>query len=286
MFRQRAAHKEVLEVLRSSPIAGYGLYHLLDDAGLISNRTKTELEPLLIQVEKRLRLNDSELELTLPLKYEPMTDEEFDTLTYLIGELIRNFIEALPYNSAELTLAELRGINSTLEKHIGETSSLKREVMEEQVLFPLLRAWGEEFKPYDLFKTREIRAGDYFHVRNLARSMRWFPKAYVIERRLNRGEVVRVLDVWRKGYLHVERLGYKARYTRKWRIRRTRQQLPKDNKEAVVYHQEGRLYRLDPLFVNPVLEFTELFQHHSIDYSSDPERYRPRVPLDKIGRTE
>ena len=277
MFRQRAAHKEVLEVLRTSPIAGYGLYHLLDDAGLISRRTEEELQPILLSVEKRLRLDDSNLDISLPLKFEPLTDEEFDTLTYLIGELIRNFIETLPHNSAELTLAELRGINVTLEKHIGQTSSLKRELTEEQVLFPLLRAWGEEFRHNETYKTREIREGDYFHVRNLARSMRWFPKRYVIERRLNRGEVVRVEEVWRKGYLRVQRLGYTARYSRKWGIYRARKQLPKDNHQAAVYHEEGRLYRLDPRFIKPVLHFTELLSHHSIDYSADPERYRPQV---------
>ena len=279
MFRQRAAHKEVVQVLYTSPIAGYGLYHLLDDAGLISNKAKVELEPVLLLIEERFKLDDSELDIRLPLKFEPLSDEEFDTLTYLIGELIRNFVEALPHNPVELTLAELRGINATLEKHIGQTSSLKRELTEEQVLFPLLRTWGEKFRPHETYKNREIRPGDYFHVRNLARSMRWFPKKYVIERRLNRGEIVRVQEVWRKGYLRVQRLGYTARYTRKWGFYRARKQLPRDNRQAVVFHEEGQLYRLDPLFIKPVLNFTELFQHHSIDYSYDPDRYRPRIPL-------
>ncbi|MCH8963215.1 MAG: hypothetical protein IH820_18345 [Bacteroidetes bacterium] len=42
---QRAARQEVLEEIKQNPIGGYGLYHLLDDAGLISRDAEKELEP-------------------------------------------------------------------------------------------------------------------------------------------------------------------------------------------------------------------------------------------------
>ena len=276
-FKQLAAQKEVVEELRTNPIGGYGLYHLLDDAGLISNAAKEELEPLILKVENRLRFRDEDLIFELPLNYEPITDEEYDTLTFLIAELIRKFVDELPHASERLRLAEIQGINNTLQRHIGHTSSLRRELSLEEILIPMLHHCGEVIHHEKSRRRRyaDLRPGDYFHVRNLARSKRWLPGHYLAERRLNRDEVIRVVEVWDKGYFLAKRINHKARYTRRWKFFRLRKKLSKDNSLAVVYIEEGRLYRLETKFMDPVYRFTQLFEAHAPDYSYDPERYQP-----------
>ena len=276
-FKQLAAQKEVVEELRTNPIGGYGLYHLMDDAGLISNAAKKELEPLIIKVENRLRFKDEDLVFELPLNFEPITDEEYDTLTFLIAEVIRKFVEELPHTSERLRLAELQGISDTLERHIGHTSSLRRELSLEEVLLPILYHCGTVIKGSQRRKTIDLRRGDYFHVRNLARSKRWLPGHYLAERRLNRDEIIRVQEVWHKGYFLAKRINYTARYTKKWKFFRLRKKLPKDNSLAVVYLDEGRPYRLETKFMDPVFRFTRLFEAHAPDYSYDPERYQPYI---------
>ena len=276
-IKQRAARKEVIDELRTNPIGGYGLYHLMDDAGLLSKSTKEDLAPIMEKVENRLKLGDEELVLELPLNFEPITDIEFDTLTYLIAELIRNFVEELPHASERLRMAELMGLNDTLERHIGHTSSLRRELSLEQILLPLIQHCGEAVQTGRSYKSVDMRPGDYFHVRSLARSKRWLPGNYVSERRLNRGEIVRVDEVWKKGYIRVKRINHSARYTRRWRFFRLREKLPKDNTLAVVFQEEGRAYRLATKFMDPVYRFTRLFEAHAPDYSYDPERYQPYV---------
>jgi len=275
-FKQKAAYQEVVEELRTNPIGGYGLYHLLDDADMLSKAAKKELEPLVIKVENRLRLKDEELIFELPLNYEPITDEEYDTLTFLIAELIRAFLDNLSHGSERLILAELMGINDTLERHIGHTSSLRRELSLEQVLVPMLHHCGDVIHQ-ERSRRREVylRPGDYFHVRNLARSKRWFPGHYLAERRLNRDEVVRVDEVWHKGYFQARRINHSARYTRRWKFFRLRKKLPKDNDLAAVYLEEGRVYRLETKFMDPIYRFTQLFEAHAPDYSYDPDRYQP-----------
>ena len=275
-FKQLAAHREVVEELRTNPIGGYGLYHLMDDAGMLSKSAKKELEPLIIKVENRLRFKDEDLIFELPLNFEPISDEEYDTLTFLIAELIRKFVDELPHASERLRLAELIGINDTLHRHIGHTSSLRRELSLEQILAPILHHCGEVIKPVGSRKIHvDLRPGDYFLVRSLARSKRYLPGHYLAERRLNREEVVRVHEVWGKGYFVAKRMNHTARYTRRWKFFRLRKRLPKDNTLAVVYAKEGRIYRLPTKFMDPIHTFTQLFEAHAPDYSYDPERYQP-----------
>ena len=276
-FKQLAAQKEVVEELRTNPIGGYGLYHLMDDAGLLSNSAKKELEPLVRKVENRLKFRDEELIFDLPLNFEPITDEEYDTLTFLIAEVIRKFVENLPHTSERLRLAELMGINDTLERHIGHTSSLRRELNLEQILLPLLQHCGETIDKERYGKHITLRPGDYFHVRNLARSKRWLPGHYLVERRLNRGEIIRVEEPWQKGYFLAKRINHSARYTRRWKFFRLRKKLRKDNSLAVVFSEEGRGHRLSTKFMDPIYRFTQLFEAHAPDYSYDPERYQPYI---------
>lgn len=274
-FKQLAAQREVVEELRTNPIGGYGLYHLMNDAGLLSKAAKKELAPLIAKVENRLKFKDEELIFELPLNFEPITDEEYDTLTYLIAEVIRNFVDALPHASERLRLAELMGISDTLERHIGHTSSLRRELSLEEILIPILHHCGTVVNESRYGRNLSVRPGDYFHVRNLARSKRWFPKHYLSERRMNRGEVVRVEEGWPKGYFLAKRINHKARYTRRWKFFRIRKKLPKDNSLAAVFSEEGRIYRLETKFMDPVYRFIQLFEAHAPDYSYDPERYQP-----------
>lgn len=276
-FKKLAAQREVVEELRTNPIGGYGLYHLMNDAGLLTKAAREELAPLIAKVENRLRFKDEELIFKLPLNFEPITDEEYDTLTYLIAEVIRNFAETLSHTPKRLLLAELIGINDTLERHIGHTSSLRRELSLEEILVHLLQRCGQIISEHKYGHNLLVRPGDYIHIRNIARSKRWLPKSYLIERRMNRGEVVRVVEVWPKGYVLVKRTDNTARYTKRWKFFRIRKKLRKDNTLAVVFLAEGRIYRLQSNFIDPIYRFTQLFQAHTPDYSYDPERYQPYV---------
>ena len=274
MLRQMAARKEVVEELRTNPFGGYGLYHLMNDAGLLSSSAKEKLQPLIENVEHRLTLTDEQLEIRLPLEFEPMTDVEYDTLTYVIAEAIREFIKDMPLDNERLMLAELMGLNDTLERHIGQTSSLRREMRLEEVMVALLRACGKGVAS-SRYETLDVREGDYFQMRQSARSNKWFPNEYIRERRMNPGEIVRIDRVLRKGYLLVTRLSYKAKYRRSWHLSRPRFRLRKDNKKAVVYFREGAMHRIAFLFQEHVARFASLYMEHGKDFSYDPKRYQP-----------
>ena len=276
-MRQRAAQKEVLEELRTNPFGGYGLYHLMNDAGLLSKSAKGKLAPLIENIEHRLNLKEEDLAVQLPLEFDPITDVEFDTLTYVIAESIREFIKDLPHISERLQLAELMGLNDTLERHLGQTSSLKREITLEQIVGGVLKHCGKEVPRYKGNRIVDVQEGDYMHIRNLARSRKWLPKHYVAERDLKRGEIVRVETVIRGGYMQVRRLNHKSRYKRRWSFFRIRYTLPKDNTKAVVYQEEGQFYRIVYPFREHLGRLVELYNKHSVDHSYDPERYQPRV---------
>lgn len=51
-----AARHEVLSLIRSHPVEGYGLYRLLRDAGLLTRAAERELAPLVARIEQRLTL--------------------------------------------------------------------------------------------------------------------------------------------------------------------------------------------------------------------------------------
>jgi len=68
-------------------------YHLLDDAGLISTDAIKELEPLITSIEQRLHLDDEASKIALPMPFEPLTDIEYDTLTSVIAQALREFAQ-------------------------------------------------------------------------------------------------------------------------------------------------------------------------------------------------
>ena len=276
--QQRAARQEVLEEIRHNPIGGYGLYHLLDDAGLIAELDKEELAPLIARIEKRLHLPDEALKITLPMPFEPVTDIEHDTLTSVIGHALREFAQALPTLAEPLRLAELFGINDMLKRHVEHTASITYEVRLEQVLVPLLKHCGKRLPYHRPDRMPNAQPGDYFHITRVKRSKQKFVSSFLKERNIQEGEVVEVEEVWEKGYLCVRRFTHTAIYSREWAFDYLERKLPRDKHLTAINKEEGILYRLDTKYAGVVKDFIELYQAHREDHSEDPTQYRPTGP--------
>lgn len=275
---QRAARQEILEEIKQNPIGGYGLYHVLDDAGLISKEAQEELAPLIASIEQRLHLPDDALTITLPMPFEPITDVEHDTLTSVIGQALRNFAQELPDLKEPLRLAEFFGINDMLKRHRENTASMAYEVSLEQILVPLLKSCGKRLPFYRPDRMVNAQAGDYFHITQLQRSKQKFSRQFLKERNIQEGEVVQVEEVWEKGYLCALRLSYAASYSREWTFDYLDRRLPMDDLLTAVNKDEGVLYRLSKKYTDTVIDFIELYQVHLEDRSEDPTQYRPTGP--------
>ena len=275
---QRAARHEVLEEIKQNPIGGYGLYHVLDDAGLLSKDTKEDLASLIASIEQRLHLPDDALTITLPLPFEPITDIEHDTLTSVIGQALREFAQKLPGLKEPLLLAELFGLNDMLKRHAEHTASIDYEAHLEHVLAPLLKACGTRLPFYRPDRMVNAQPGDYFHVTQLRRSKQKFSRAFLEERNIQEGEVVQIEEIWDKGYLFVRRLSYTASYSREWTFDYLDRRLPWDDHFTAVNKDEGVLYRLGSKYTDAVRDFIKLYQAHREDRSEDPTRYRPTGP--------
>ena len=276
--QQRAARQEVLEEIKHNPIGGYGLYLVLDDAGLISHEARDELAPLIARIEQRLHLPDEALKITLPMPFEPVTDIEQDTLTSVVGQALREFARALPNLEESLRLVELFGINDMLKRHIEHTASIAYEVRLEQVLVPLLKHCGKHLRYYRPDRTTNAQPGDYFHVTRLKRSRQKFSRQFLEERSIQEGEVVEVAEVWEKGYLCVHRLSYTGEYSREWAFDYLDRKLPRGEHLTAIHKDEGILYRLDTKYTGVVTDFIELYTAHREDRSDDPTQYRPTGP--------
>lgn len=272
---QRAARQEVLEEIRQNPIAGYGLYRLLDDAGLIAKEAKEELEPLVAGIEQRLHLGEEALKITLPMSYEPITDIEYDTLTSVIAQALQEFAQELPDLDETLRLPELLGLNDMLERHIAHTAAIDYEVSLEHVLFPLLHHCGKKLSFYRPDRRRNAQPGDFFRITQLRRSRQKFSKKFIEERNIENKEIVQVDALWDKGYVRVQRLARTSEYTREWQFEYLERALPNEGRLTVVHKDEGELYRLNTKYEAAVVRFIALYQAHMDDQSVDPETYQP-----------
>ena len=276
--QQRAARQEVLEEIRHNPIGGLGLYHVLDDAGLISQAARDELAPLIARIEQRLHLPDEALKITLPMPFEPVTDIEQDTLTSVIGQALREFARALPNLDEALRLAELYGLNDMLKRHSEHTASIVYEVRLEQVLIPLLKQCGQHLRYYRADRMPNAQPGDYFHITRLKNSRQRFSQQFLEERSIQDGEVVQVAEVWEKGYLCARRLSYTGEYSREWAFDYIDRVLPRGEHLTAIHKDEGILYRLDTKYTSVVEDFISLYKTHLEDHSNDPTQYRPTGP--------
>ncbi len=126
-IRQRVAYHEVVAAFHDDPIAGYGLFELLCDSHLLSARSQKALEPYVRNVDQRLALHEDDWKVRLPLKFEPITDQEYDTLTFVIAEALRELYRDLQSAHDDILIAQLRGINNTLQRHSHQTASISNE---------------------------------------------------------------------------------------------------------------------------------------------------------------
>ncbi len=275
---QRAAKQEVLEEIRQNPIGGFGLYQLLDDAGLISRDAKKELKPLITSIEQRLHLDDEALKISLPMPFEPITDVEYDTLTAVIGKALREFARALPHLDEQLRLVELLGINDTLQRHVPHTAAIVYEVSLEQILHPLLLYCGKHLPFYRPDRMSNAQPGDFFRITELRRSKQKFSRKFIEERNIDEGEIVQVDEVWDKGYLRAQRLTRTSKYSREWRFDYLQRSLPNEEQLTAVHKDEGELYRLNTKYEGAVIRFIGLYQAHMEDQSIDPTTYQPTGP--------
>ena len=275
---QRVAEQEVLEEIRQNPIGGYGLYHVLDDAGLLSRRAKKELAPLIAGIAQRLHLDEESLKISLPMPFEPITDVEYDTLTFVIGQALQEFARELPHADEPLRLAQLLGINDMLERHVSDTAAITYEVSLEQILYPLLQHCGERLPFYRPDRRSNARPGDFFCVTQLRRSRQKFSRTFIEERNLQEGEIVQVEEVWDKGYVCVLRLMHTSDYSREWTFDYIQRKLPMERLLTAIHHEEGELYRMNTRYEGAVLRFIGLYQLHMKDQSIDPAKYQPTGP--------
>ncbi|MEM6646389.1 MAG: hypothetical protein AAF730_09055 [Bacteroidota bacterium] len=276
--KQEVARNEVLEAFYTDPIAGYGLYHLLRDAGLLSAAAQDELQPLVANAAHRLTLDEAALRIQLPMQFEPLTDIEHDTLTYVIARAIEELLRDLPSTDAPLRLAELKGLNTTLERHRDDTASFTHELRLADVLAKLVRCCGTAIDFERADRSVNVEVGDFFVVTDLKQARRRFIKAFLDERNMDAAEVLQVVDVWPHGYLRVERFGKQVAYSQEWFFQRPYRALPKEPTQAVVHRREGQLYRLSPGYAEAVARFIALYQQHQADHSPDPTHYRPTGP--------
>ena len=188
--RQASAFREVVVAFQSDPVAAYGLFHLLKDADLLSRRQKIKLTPYLLNVENRLGLHPSELRIKLPMKFEPITDIEEDTLTYVIGRALQQFESSVSKADETILIAALRGLNGTLRRHSEQTASISQELDICNLLRTILAACAKKITYQRADKSFKVQAGDYFVVSNLKRSKTYFPVSHLTERNLSVGDVV------------------------------------------------------------------------------------------------
>ena len=276
--QQQAARQEILEEIKHNPIGGYGLYHVLEDAGLLSKETKKELQPIIARIAPRLNLNEEALKITLPMQFEPITDIEHDTLTAVIGKALKEFGRAIPNLEDSLRLAELFGLNDMLERHLKHTAAIDYEVRLEQILVPLLKHCGKRLPYHRPDRLPNAQPGDFFHITMLRRSKQRFAKQFMAERNIEEGEVVQVDEVWEQGYLRARRLSYASTYSRAWMFEYLNRQLPQEGHLTVVQKDEGLLYRLNARYEKVINQFVTLYRAHLPDQSEDPTMYRPIGP--------
>lgn len=280
LIQRNAAKKEVIEELRTNPFGGYGLYFLMIDANLLTADAVEELAPLIKNVEKRLDLSDEDLEIKLPLQIEPLTDEEFDTLTYVIGDALFQFGKTFHQLNERMRRAELAGIIDMLERHKEHTASIHFEIDLEHILVPILRHCGEQVRFEQLLGKA---GGIYMIVKKSDLTSRYFPSDYLRERRLQRGEVVSVELIIKQQYLQIERFNRRCFYTKKWYLYTMAHKLPKDNTKAVVHSKEGDMYSLPIIYREPVADLIDLYVYHMKDKSYDTARYRPKYATGREG---
>ena len=275
---QRAAFREVLVEIRHDPMAGCGLYYLMDDAGLLSDKAKEALAPLIDGIEHRATLDEADLKIKLPMAFEPITDVEQDTLTAVIADALKTYARSLPRLDEREKLLELLGLNDVLRRHATHTAPLTFEIDLDDVLDPLLKHCGQRLRPYRKDRLSEGQPGDYFMATRLKARTRRFPRKYVAERDMEKNEVVRVEKIWQRSYFRVRRLSRRARYTRRWRLASAGTRLAKDDAVAVVHHEEGQLYRIDERYEAAVADFIKCFTLHLADQSANPFTYQPTGP--------
>ena len=280
---RQAAQEEVRTLLRKHPIEGYGLYHVLKDAGLLSRAAISQLEPLIGSIEARMSLDKHDQRIKLPLLFEPITDQEQDTLTALLGQALRAFIEALPQQQQQQRLEALLDVLALLEQHTHHTASLAFEIALGDLLEPLLRYFSRAIS-YSKQGQVNIDVGDFFKLTDPVRSGFVYPTGYLAERRLEENAFVRVKEVWERGYVLAERLVGQSRYTRAWSIGRIPYRklprLPEDNHLVVVHEKEGKFYRVEGRYESGLARLIELYRLHEVDRSVDATLYQPRRPED------
>lgn len=274
------AKNEVLALVRESPSAAYGLYCLLDDAGLLTPHTRAELAPLMRKIEHRLTLGEEPLPITLPLPFDPITDVEFDTLTLVIGRTMRQFAERLDQITPERRLPELLGLNALLRQHVQHTASLAYELALEDLLAPLLHHCGDAFTSHKPDGRSEVEPGDFFQIDRLDRSKKYFYAAFLTERKLGRGAYVRIDEVWSRGYHQARFLLGGASYSQAWFIEKIHRGIPKEGHLTVIHAKEGTFFRPHARFAAAIDDLIELYRAHTVDLSADPSTYQP------TGKTE
>lgn len=271
-LQKSAAKKEVLAELHTNPFGGYGLYHLMNDAGELSTDAKEELAPIIAKVERRMELREEDLTIELPLKYDPLTDEEHDTLTFAIANALKTFVAEFPKMDKRLRLAEITGINDLLERHMDDTACIHFEIELEKILDPIFTHAARKISFESLY---QAQGGVYMELRDFKGSRRLFHDEYLKERRLRKKEFVRVKKVIRKGYVEVQRFNYSSFYTRRWHLSHISHRLPRDNSIAAAHHKEGEIYALPQLYRQPIANLIDLYLYHMQDKSYDTTKYQP-----------
>lgn len=273
--RKQAAYQEVVEAFQSDPIAAYGLYLLVNDSGLLSRRAQRRLRPFVENVEHRMQLTDDALKIKIPMDFDPITDVEHDTLTYVIAEALREFTRDIDSVKDKLLLAQMRGINSILERHASHTASISFEIDICAVVGKLLDrcAKGKKYQQPD--GTSNIEDGDYFVVSRLRQFDTSFTKSYRDERNLKVGDIVECTTDWGRGYVTAFRLSGESNYTRIWSIHQVRKALTPDSALVIIHEKEGHFVSPLPHYRSAVNNFVELICTHDLDRSPDPTTYSP-----------
>jgi hypothetical protein len=271
---QRAARNEVLAEIRQNPVGAYGLYHLLDDAGLLTRAAKRELAPLMAAIAQRLD-HGEDVPVSLALPFAPLTDPEHDTLTSLLGQALRGFARALPRLDETQRLARLLGVNDLMARLAPYGAAITHEVRLEDVLLPLLQACGRHLPYYRPDRVCNAQPGDFFRVTRLQKSTQVFPPAFIAERGLEADEILRVEAVWDGGFLQARRLGRTSGYARVWTF--GGRPLPKAGPLTVLHQAEGELYRLPERYSGAADRFVGLYEVHRRDRSADPAQYQPDI---------
>lgn len=273
--RQAAAYNEVIDAFHQDPIAGYGLYHLVNDSGLLSATSQHKLKPYVENVEKRIELDPKELRIQLPMKYVPITDVEHDTLTFVIAQAIREFDRDLDNTTDKLILPELHGVNRILKKHFRHTASISYELDVCSLVGKLLKRCGRRKKYLQRDGSSNIIEGDFFVLSRLRRQNDYFTLTYRNERSLKDGDVVEIATDWGNGYSGAHRLTGETHYTRPWTIHEIQRAISRDSDLVIIHEKEGHFVELLPRYQAAVHRFIQLIRAHDVDKSLDPAIYSP-----------